>query len=94
MAEASNPGTTISLITLEKISKLQDQEGYLKWKCTIRDHLKIFGLWTYIVDENEQPAEGDAGLDEWTKAYDLLCTSLCICVERNAYSDIENMTNA
>ncbi len=44
MAEVVKLGTTISLTTLEKIRKLQDQEGYLKWKRTMRDHLKIFGL--------------------------------------------------
>lgn len=94
MAEVLKPGTTISLTTLEEITKLQDQEGYLKWKRTMRDHLKIFGLWTYIVEKHVQPAEGDAGLDEWTKAHDLTCTALRMCVEGNAYSDIENITNA
>ncbi len=33
---------------LEKIPKLQDNKSYLKWKRTVRDHLKPFELWTYI----------------------------------------------
>lgn len=44
MVKVSKPDTTISLTTLEKIPKFQDQEKYLKWKCTMQDHLKIFGL--------------------------------------------------
>ena len=94
MAEVSKPGTTISLTTLEKIAKLQDQEGFLRWKRTMRDHLKIFGLWVYIVEKHERLVEGDAGLDEWIKSHDLTCTALRICVEGNAYSDIENISNA
>ncbi len=64
MAEVLKPGTTILLPTLEKIAELQNQEEYLKWKQTICDHLKIFGLWTYIVEKHEQPAEADASLND------------------------------
>ena len=94
MAEVSKPCTTISLTTLEKIAKLQDQEGFLRWKRTMRDHLKIFGLWVYIVEKHQRRVEGDVGLDEWIKAHDLTCTALWICVEGNAYGDIENISNA
>ncbi len=85
MAKVSKPGTPISLTTLEKIVKLQDQEGFLRWKRTMRNHLKIFDLWVYIVEKHERPIEGDAGLDELIKFHDLICTALRICVERNAY---------
>ena len=44
MAEILKPSTTMSLIILEKIGKLQDQKGYLKWKHTMLDYFKIFGL--------------------------------------------------
>lgn len=64
MAEVSKLSITISLITFEKIAKLQDQEGYLKWRHIIRNHLRIFGLLTYIVKKHEQPVESDTGLDE------------------------------
>lgn len=84
MAEVLKLGITISLTTLEKIGKLQDQKGYLKWKYTIHDHLKIFGMWVYIVEKYEQPKQDNAGLEEWVKAHDLTCTALRMCVEGNA----------
>ncbi len=59
MAESFKPGTIISLITLVKIAKLQDQEDFLRWKQTMSNHLKIFGLWVYIVEKHERPVEGD-----------------------------------
>lgn len=92
MAHTTKLGLTISLNILEKIPKLRDQEGYLKWKRTMRDHLKTFGLWVYI-DELTEPPENDDE-EEWTKAQDLTCTAIRICVEGNAYTDIENNTNA
>ena len=64
MAGVSKPGTTILHTTLEKITKLQDQERYLKWKCTMHDHLKIFGLWTHIIKKHKQLPENDAGLND------------------------------
>lgn len=85
-------GSTISLSILEKIPKLQDQEGYLKCKGNMRDHLKMFGLWVYI-DEVTKPPEDDDEEEEWTKQ-DLTCTAIRICLEGNAYTDIENITNA
>ena len=81
MAEVSKPSTTISLTTLEKIAELQDQKDFLRWKRTIRDHLKIFGLWVYILGKHERSVESDAGLDERIKAHNLTCTALRICVE-------------
>ena len=60
----------------------------------MRNHLKIFGLWVYIVEKYERPIEGNAGLDEWIKVHDLICIALRICVKRNVYSDIENISNA
>lgn len=60
----------------------------------MRNHLKIFDLKTYVIEKHEQPSEDDTGLDEWTKAHDFICTTLCICVKENTYSDIENISNA
>lgn len=60
----------------------------------MRNDLKIFGLWVYIMEMHERPVEGDARLDEWIKAHDLTCTALRICIEGNAYNDIENISNA
>lgn len=93
MADTTKLSLTISLSILEKISKLQDREGYLKWKHTTRDHLKMFGLWIYI-NEFTQPPEEDDKVEAWTKAQDLTCTAIRICVEDNAYTDIENITKA
>ena len=59
----------------------------------MRDHLKIFGLWVYIDELTEAPDEDDEE-EEWMKAQDLTCTTIRICVEGNAYTDIENITNA
>ncbi len=93
MADITKSGLTISLSILEKISKLQDQEVYLKWKRTIRDHLKMFGPWVFI-DELTEGGEDDDKEEEWNRAPDLTCTAIRICVEGNAYTDIENITNA
>lgn len=41
--------------TLEKIPKLQDNEGYLKCKRTASNHLKLFELWPYISTFTELP---------------------------------------
>lgn len=51
-------------------------------------------MWADTVEKYEQPKEDDAGLKESVKAYNLTCTALCICIKRNTYSDIENITNA
>ena len=59
MAELSKSGLTIFFNILEKIPKLQDQEGYLKWKRTMCDHLKMFGLWVYISELIEPPEDDD-----------------------------------
>ena len=59
MAESSKSGFTISLGIFEKIPKLHDQEGYLKWKRTIRNHLKMFGLWVYINEFIGAPKDDD-----------------------------------
>lgn len=93
MADTSKSGLTISLSILEKIPKLQDQEGYLKWKRAMRDHLKMFGLWVYIDELTEAPEDDDEE-EEGTKAQDLTCTAIRICVEGNAYTHIEHITNA
>lgn len=93
MADTTKSGLTISLSTLEKIPKLQEQEGYLNWKRTMRDHLKMFGLWIYI-NGFTQPPEEDGEVEKWTKAQDLTCTAIRICGECNAYTDIEDITKA
>lgn len=52
-----------------------------------------FGLWIYIKERIQRPEEDDAA-EEWTKAQEVTCTAIRICVEGNAYTDIENITNA
>ena len=78
---------------LEKIPKLQDCEGYLRWQRTVRDTLKLFKLWTFIAIQKSAPVDPD-GLETWTVGQDEACTALRLVVEGNAYTDIEDHTNA
>ena len=43
------------MIILEKVPKLEDYEGYLQWRRTMRDRLKMFELWTYLDDQATPP---------------------------------------
>ncbi len=78
---------------LEKIKKLQDCEGCLRWQQTVRDTLKLFKLWTFIAIQKTAPVDPDS-LETWTVGQDETCTALRLVVEGNAYTDIEDLTNA
>lgn len=77
----------------EKVPKLEDHEGNLQWRHTMRDRLKKLELWTYIDDQATEPigvteskmATGRAG-------HDKTCTALRLVADGNAY-DIEEITN-
>ena len=68
---------------LEKIPKLQDNEGYLKWKRTISDHPKPFELWLYISTSTVLPVD-EAEHDKWTTGQTRTCTALRLVLEGNA----------
>ena len=77
---------------LEKIPKLPDCEGYLQWQRTVRDTLKFCKLWTFIAIQKTAPVDPES-LETWTVGQDETCTALCLVVEGNAYTDIEDHTN-
>ncbi|MCJ1471243.1 hypothetical protein MMC07_009891, partial [Pseudocyphellaria aurata] len=96
MASIKSSSASISMAgVLDKVPKLQDHEGYLKWRRTMRDNLKMLELWTYIDDQAAEP-EGvlDAKMATWKTGQDKTCTALRLVVDGNAYSDIEDLTNA
>ena len=64
MADTTKSGLTISLSILEKIPKLQDQEGYLMRKNTMRNHPNMFELWVYIDKLTEVSNEDDKEEEE------------------------------
>ena len=97
MTDIKVSSNTLSLAALEKVPKLQDHEGYLKWKRIMKDYLKVLKLWTYVGGiQTAPPEEGAdaAAVTAWTIGHDDACTALRLTVEGNAYSDIENLTNA
>ncbi|MCJ1348107.1 hypothetical protein MMC31_006338 [Peltigera leucophlebia] len=59
----------------------------------LRDTLKLFKLWTFIAIQKSAPVDPD-GLETWTVGQDEACTALRLVVESNAYTDIEDHTNA
>lgn len=63
ITDTTKLGLTLPLSVLQKIPKLQDQEGYLKWKRTMRDHIKMFAL-----SVSEPPGKTMTEKKEWTKA--------------------------
>ena len=78
---------------LEKIPKLQDCEGYLRWQRTVRDTLKLFKLWTFVAIQKIPPVNPN-DLEIWTLGHEETCTALRLVVEGNAYTDIEDYSNA
>lgn len=79
---------------LEKVSKLEDHEGYLQWRRTMRDRLKMLELWTYLEDQADLPTGvSEAKMATWKAGHNKACTVLRLVIDRNAYSDIEDMTN-
>ncbi len=90
---STSKNTSSVFTALEKIPKLQDNEGYLKWKRTVRDHLKLFELWTYIASLKVVP-EDASKVEDWTAGQERTCTALRLVVDGNAYNDIEDLTNA
>lgn len=95
MATDKSTSASASLAILKKVTKLQDHEGYLKWRRTMRDYLKILNLWTYIDDQVTEPVgESNAKINAWKAGQDKTCTALRLVVDGNAYSDIEEIANA
>ena len=90
---STSKNTSSVFTSLEKIPKLQDNEGYLKWKLTLRDHLKLFELWTYVASLKVVP-EDASKVEDWTAGQERTCTSLRLVVDGNAYNDIEDLPNA
>lgn len=91
ITDTTKLGLTLPLTVLQKIPKLQDHEGYLKWKRAMRDHIKMFAL-----SVSEPPGKMMTEKKEWTKATRSNLHSnqnLCM-IEGNTYNDIENITNA
>lgn len=66
----------------------------MKWKHTMHNYFKIFGLWVYIIEKHKQPKKDNTSLEKWVKAHNLTYIALCVCIKRNAYSDIKNITNS
>lgn len=60
----------------------------------MHNHLKIFGLWIYIVEKHMQLAKDDTDLDRSTKGFNLTQITLCISIAENVYSNIQNIINA
>ena len=55
--------------------------------------LKFFKLWMFIVIQKTVPVDVDS-LKTWTVGQNEACIALCLVVEGNAYTDIEDYTNA
>lgn len=92
---SSEKSASVSMTILEKVPKLEDHEGYLQWRCTMRDRLKMLELWTFLDDQAAPPTGvSETKIATWRAGHDKTCTALRLVVDRNAYSDIEDMTNA
>ena len=92
---SSEKSASVSMTNLEKVPKLEDHEGYLQWRRTMRDRLKMLELWTYLEDQADRPTGvSEAKVAAWKAGHDKTCTALRLVVDGNAYSDIEDMTNA
>lgn len=86
---------SVSMAILDRVPKLQDHEGYLKWRRTMRDNLKMLELWTYVDDQAEEPTGvSETKMATWRAGHDKTCTALRLVVDGNAYNDIEDLTNA
>ena len=84
-----------SMAILERVAKLEDPEGYLEWRRDVRDRLKMLELWTYIEDQATEPlGVTESKIAIWKAGHDKTCTALRLVVNGNAYSDIEDLTNA
>lgn len=83
---------TSSIFTaLEKVLKFQDNKNYLNWKRTVRDHLELFELWTYIA--TPKIVFGDASkFEDWTAGQERTCTALKLVVNGNAYNNVKDLT--
>ncbi len=73
--------------------KLQDCKSYLIWQQTVQDTLKCFKLWTFIAIQKIPPVNPD-DLKIGTVGHEKTCTALRLVVEGNAYTDIEDHSNA
>ena len=61
----------------------------------MRDYLKILDLWTYIEEQTTEPiGVSEAKLATWKTSHNKTCTALCLMVDENAYSNIEDLINA
>lgn len=61
----------------------------------MRDNLKMLDLWTYIDNQATKPTGvSEAKMTIWRAGQDKICTSLRLVINGNAYSDIEDPTNA
>lgn len=95
MTSDKSSSVSVSMAILDRVPKLQDHKGYLKWRRTMRDNLKMLELWTYIEDQAALPTGvSEAKMATWKAGHDKTCTALRLVVDGNAYSDIEDLTNA
>lgn len=86
---------SVSIAIFDRVPKLQDHERYLKWRRTMRDSPKMLELWTYIDNQATEPTGvSEAKMIAWRAGHDKTCTILRLVVDGNAYSDIEDLTNA
>ena len=95
MTSDKSSAVSVSLAILDKVPKLESHEGYLQWRRTVRDRLKMLELWTYIEDQAVEPTGvSESKLATWKAGHDKTCTALCLEVDGNAYNDIEEIVNA
>ena len=86
-------GTAFSSFSiLDKVAKLQDNEGYLTWKREITKVLKMIELWTFIQQPNEPGPI--AQKPAWTSGHERTCNVLRYVVNGDAFDEIEHHTNA
>ncbi len=78
---------------VEKISKLSNTRTFVPWKRTVTDQFKAFGLWKWINTLKTRPTEQVAAAI-WDEGQETACTALRMCVEGNAYTEIENEDHA
>ncbi len=85
-------GTAFSSFSiLDRVPKLQDNEGYFTWKSEITKLLKMIELWVFIQQPNKPGLV--ARKLAWISGYKQTCKVLRYLVNKNAFGKIEHHTN-
>ena len=80
-----------SFSILDKVPKLQDNEGYLTWKREITKVLKMIEFWAFIQQPNEPGLV--ARKPAWISRHEQTCNVLRYLVNGNAFDEIDHHTN-